>query len=114
MGTLLLVLPVLLVTQIRHMRHLVPLSLSAFCLLVLAMGTVCSLCATKFYGDESLPPAPVFREGQVLPFFASVVYCFEGIGIILPIEGAMIHPQRFSYVLIYAMLTVRRPSMIYI
>ena len=108
MGTLLTLLPVLLLTQIRHMRHLVPLSVTAFSLLGGAMAAVGWLCVIRLYSqsENPLPPPPPYRQSQLVPFFASVVYCFEGIGIILPIEDSMRNRQRFPHILVYAMITV--------
>ena len=60
MGTLLTLLPVLLLTQIRHMRHLVPLSVTAFSLLGGAMAAVGWLCVIRLYSqsENPLPPPP--------------------------------------------------------
>mmetsp|Transcript_4761 Transcript_4761/g.7224 ORF Transcript_4761/g.7224 Transcript_4761/m.7224 type:complete len:518 (+) Transcript_4761:137-1690(+) len=103
--TVALIFPVLLITQLRHMRQLAPLSLIAFVCLAVAMLMIVSVCVERIYEEAPSAKHP-YQSSVLMLFFVSTVYAFEGIGIVLPIEESMQSPNNFSFILCVAMVVV--------
>lgn len=103
---LLLVVPVATISQFRHMRDLAPLSIVASALLVCALSIIGYVCLHNLTVHGEPEEMPVFDSSKIILFLVSTVYAFEGIGIILPIEGSMRHPEKFTPILAVSMILV--------
>ncbi|KAF5270109.1 hypothetical protein FQA39_LY08521 [Lamprigera yunnana] len=80
-------------SQIRELKHLVPLSFLANLSLVAAFAII------LYYMFEVINPpstVPGFASIKTLPvFFSTVIFAMEGIGVVMPIENSMKKPQQF-------------------
>ena len=108
---ILLIVPIGLLSQYRHMRDLAPLSIIASVLLIFALTIIGFVCVHKLDTQGVPQIMPQFDSTKIVLFLVSAVYAFEGIGIILPIECAMEKPTHFPYILCVSMTIV---TMIYI
>ncbi|XP_035787223.1 proton-coupled amino acid transporter-like protein CG1139 isoform X2 [Anopheles albimanus] len=90
---LLTAVPLIFVTQVRELRYLVPFSALANTLILV------TFCITLYYifrEPIDLSGCRLFPEITALPsFFGTVVYAVEGIGVVLPVENKMKHPEHF-------------------
>lgn len=75
--TILLIVPVLLLTNLRHMSELAPLSLIASAFLCVALFLILSASVHRFF-ENNEPEIPLFRASKVIPFFVSTIYAYEG------------------------------------
>ncbi|XP_053600552.1 proton-coupled amino acid transporter-like protein CG1139 [Plodia interpunctella] len=85
--------PLALICQVRNLKYLVPFSLIANALILVVFGIT-------FYYVFSDLPSPSEREMVVditkWPlFFSTVIFAIEGIGVVMPVENEMAHPQKF-------------------
>ncbi|XP_060800729.1 proton-coupled amino acid transporter-like protein CG1139 [Amyelois transitella] len=86
-------IPLVIICQVRNLKYLVPFSLLANVLILVVFGI------TIYYVFTDLP-SPSERELVVdvtkWPlFFSTVVFAIEGIGVVMPVENEMAHPQKF-------------------
>ncbi|KAL0839291.1 hypothetical protein ABMA28_016041 [Loxostege sticticalis] len=86
-------IPLVLICQIRNLKHLVPCSaLANFLILVV-------FAITLYYVFKDLPPAKdrvmVASITQWPLFLSTVVFAMEGIGVVMPVENEMANPRRF-------------------
>ncbi|KAG8240463.1 hypothetical protein J437_LFUL010801 [Ladona fulva] len=90
---LMFLLPLLVLGSIRDLKFLVPFS---------AVANICiviSFALTLYYvfreiptlEDRSLAGTPA----QLPLFFATAIFAMEGIGVVMPVENSMKHPQHF-------------------
>ncbi|XP_055629907.1 proton-coupled amino acid transporter-like protein pathetic isoform X2 [Toxorhynchites rutilus septentrionalis] len=84
-----------IITQVRELKYLVPFSLiantSIFVVFVITLYYIFKE-PVQFQGCHFWP------ELKTLPsFFGTVVYAIEGMGIVLPVENKMKHPQHFLH-----------------
>jgi len=87
-------LPIMLSCWIRDLKYLVPLSLFA------NFAMVVGISVTLYYITQELP-APSTREyigpwSRIPLFFGTVIYAFEGIGLVLPLQSEMKKPEQFT------------------
>ncbi|XP_055918119.1 proton-coupled amino acid transporter-like protein pathetic isoform X2 [Eupeodes corollae] len=102
-----IIIPFLVMGQIRDLKYLVPFSAMANIFIVIVFGI------TLYYlFNEPLKfsDKPLFSSWAKLPlFFATVIFAMEGIGVVMPVENSMKSPQHFlgcPGVLNTAMITV--------
>ncbi|KAK4886997.1 hypothetical protein RN001_003268 [Aquatica leii] len=85
--------PLLLSSQVRELKHLVPYSFMA------NIFMVTSFAITLYYLFMDIPELstrPMFSSfGQLPLFFSTVIFAMEGIGVVMPVENSMKHPQHF-------------------
>lgn len=88
-----LLIPLALLTQIRHLKWLAPLSLLANILLV----TTFAICLYYIFGDTiSLENRVAVNDPSRFPVFLStVIFAMEGIGVVMPVENVMKKPEHF-------------------
>ncbi|XP_001639203.2 proton-coupled amino acid transporter 1 isoform X1 [Nematostella vectensis] len=100
---LIILVPVILLSFIRTLKILAVLSSVSN---VLALfGTVCvlSYAGSTVHDPSTLP----LTQWKTLPLaFGAVVFTYEGIGVILPVENMMAIPRRFRWVLYAGMSLV--------
>ncbi|XP_058118854.1 proton-coupled amino acid transporter-like protein CG1139 [Anopheles coustani] len=90
---LLTAVPLIFVTQVRDLRYLVPFSALANALI---LATFAITLYYIFREPINLSGLRLFPEITALPsFFGTVVYAVEGIGVVLPVENKMKHPEHF-------------------
>ncbi|KAB0798832.1 hypothetical protein PPYR_06712 [Photinus pyralis] len=86
-------IPLLLSTQIRQLKYLVPFSFLANICLLVGFGI------TLYYVFNETPDlssVPLFESLERLPtFLSTVIFAMEGVGVVMPVENTMKHPQRF-------------------
>ncbi|XP_028161381.1 proton-coupled amino acid transporter-like protein pathetic isoform X1 [Ostrinia furnacalis] len=86
-------IPLVLICQIRNLKHLVPFSALAN-FLILVVFTI-----TLYYVFTDLPPVTdremVASITQWPLFLSTVVFAMEGIGVVMPVENEMANPRRF-------------------
>ncbi|KAG5890794.1 hypothetical protein JTB14_007188 [Gonioctena quinquepunctata] len=91
---LLLLIPLVLLNWVKSLKYLTPASLFA------SLLTCCGLIVTFFYMLQGLPNTSsvnAFSSWAQLPlYFGTVIYAFEGIGVVLPLENNMKNPQAFG------------------
>ncbi|XP_018329905.1 proton-coupled amino acid transporter-like protein CG1139 isoform X2 [Agrilus planipennis] len=90
---LLLLIPLVLICQVRELKYLVPFSFSAnVCLVV-------TFTITLYYVFVDLPEAGDLQMmgsfSQLPLFFSTVIFAIEGIGVVMPVENNMKHPHHF-------------------
>lgn len=88
-----LLLPLILITQIRHLKFLVPFSVLANVCLVITFGITC------YYTFTDLPPLDnidmVASFGKWPLFLSTAIFAMEGINVVMPVENEMAKPQHF-------------------
>ncbi|XP_023940545.2 proton-coupled amino acid transporter-like protein CG1139 [Bicyclus anynana] len=88
-----LLLPLILLTQIRHLKFLVPFSIFANLCLVMTFIVTC------YYTFEDVPNmsnVDLFNSVENWPLFLSTaIFAMEGINVVMPVENEMAHPQHF-------------------
>ncbi|CEM39819.1 unnamed protein product [Vitrella brassicaformis CCMP3155] len=91
-------LPLLvLLCWLRDMRHLAWSSLLADATNLFGLGVVYFFDLHRLVAVRKAPPAVAIARSSTLPFFFGVgLYCFEGIGMVLPIENSMKDKQHFK------------------
>lgn len=96
-----------LLCSLRSLRGLAPLSLVGSALVLTA------LCAVVWFARGQFAPGrpralvrPVGPADSLPIFFSMAIYCFEGIGLALPIENAMREPEAFKPVWLISMAAV--------
>lgn len=105
-STILLCLPLLfLLTQIRRLHLMAPISMAVNVFFVFAIAVVMSEVLQRVGSQESLR---LEHKLDTPIFFGMAVYKFEGIGLAVPIQNAMQMPESFKSVWIgmLACLTV--------
>ncbi|EAT42636.1 AAEL005865-PA [Aedes aegypti] len=86
-------IPVVVITQIRELKYLVPFSLIANALLISAIGITLYFILSKPF---SLDNRNLWPEWSSAASFASaVLFAIQGIRYVLPVENKMKHPQHF-------------------
>lgn len=122
-------LPCLVLAEIRELKYLVPFSAIANLCLLITFGIIAYY---MFTGPMLIEERPLFTSWSELPtffrwvflsiasvwaayfkhscffalFFSTVIYAIEGIGAMFPIENSMQKPQHFHRVLKTGMVTV--------
>jgi len=88
-----LLVPILGLCTIRHLKVLAPLALLANITYIVAISIVIAYLFTHIQPTYTVPAVGDWRE---LPlFFGTVMFAFEGIAVVLPIENQMDSPQHF-------------------
>ncbi|XP_046684151.1 proton-coupled amino acid transporter-like protein CG1139 isoform X3 [Homalodisca vitripennis] len=79
---------------IRNLKYLAPVSLFA------TVTMVIGIALTLYLSSEDIPPITdrhaVASLHQLPLFFGTVVYAYEGIGAVLPLQSEMKNPEKFS------------------
>uniref|UniRef100_A0A7E4W1L4 Aa_trans domain-containing protein n=1 Tax=Panagrellus redivivus TaxID=6233 RepID=A0A7E4W1L4_PANRE len=89
----LLLVPILGLCTIRHLKVLAPLALLANVVYMVAVSIILGYVLTHLQPTNSVPAIGDWRD---LPlFFGTVMFAFEGIAVILPIENQLDTPQQF-------------------
>ncbi|KAJ0179147.1 hypothetical protein K1T71_004859 [Dendrolimus kikuchii] len=87
-----LLLPLILITQIRYLKFLVPFSIFANVCLFIVFGITC------YYTFDIPQPteAKMFVSITKWPLFLSTaIFAMEGINVVMPVENEMAKPQHF-------------------
>ncbi|XP_077291983.1 proton-coupled amino acid transporter-like protein acs [Arctopsyche grandis] len=89
-----IMIPLILLGQIRNLKYLVPFSALANVLLLITLAIIMS------YIFADIPPTDdkeiYFTSAAKLPLFIStVIFAMEGIGVVMPVENDMKNPRRF-------------------
>eukprot|EP00008_Paramoeba_atlantica_P008567 CAMPEP_0201490070 /NCGR_PEP_ID=MMETSP0151_2-20130828/24936_1 /ASSEMBLY_ACC=CAM_ASM_000257 /TAXON_ID=200890 /ORGANISM="Paramoeba atlantica, Strain 621/1 / CCAP 1560/9" /LENGTH=386 /DNA_ID=CAMNT_0047875879 /DNA_START=296 /DNA_END=1456 /DNA_ORIENTATION=- len=92
---------------VRQMKWLSPFALSGIFAIALGVITVCIYCFNTQF-DDGIPEGALTRTDlRTFPLaYGVVVYLFEGIGLVIPMESKMKQPQYFPYVMWSVHLTV--------
>ncbi|CAK1551559.1 unnamed protein product [Leptosia nina] len=88
-----LLLPLILITQVRYLKFLVPFSFIANVCLMITFAITC------YYTFEELPDVSNAKlansiEGWPL-FISTAIFAMEGINVVMPVENEMTKPQDF-------------------
>ncbi|VDN07091.1 unnamed protein product [Thelazia callipaeda] len=89
----LLLIPILSICSLRHLNKLAPFAFAANCLYITAV-----IILLYFFFTHLKPASdfPVIGEIQNIPlYFGTVLFAFEGIAVVLPVENRMDQPQLF-------------------
>ncbi|CAJ0598244.1 unnamed protein product [Cylicocyclus nassatus] len=90
---LLLLIPMLSICSIRRLSILAPFSMAANVVYIVAVAIVLFFFMSDLRPVNSLPWFGKFSD---LPlFFGTVMFAFEGVAVIMPIENKMQNPQSF-------------------
>ncbi|XP_031339712.1 proton-coupled amino acid transporter-like protein pathetic isoform X2 [Photinus pyralis] len=88
-----IMVPLMLSSQVRELKHLVPYSFLA------NIFMVTSFAISLYYLFLDIPDPssrPLFSSIGHLPlFFSTVIFAMEGIGVVMPVENSMKKPQHF-------------------
>lgn len=104
----LLLIPLLtIVTNLRTMQKLSPLAAIAFGMMMVGLLMIFVVCIMQTMYEYVPPGYHVHRTKTdnmtIWLFISTVMYAFEGIGCILPIEAAMLYPEQYTICLIIGM-----------
>ncbi|XP_063374731.1 proton-coupled amino acid transporter-like protein pathetic [Cydia amplana] len=90
---LIILVPLSIMTQIRHLKWLAPFSFLANVLLVLTF----IICLYYIFKDPiSIEGATAVGQISRLPaFLSTVIFAMEGIGVVMPVENEMKKPEHF-------------------
>lgn len=93
--------------MIRQMRTLAMLSGIANIFMLIGMSIIVYYLIEKFSEDGPVPSdtVPFHSESKLMYTIATIVYSFEGVGCMLPIENTMETPKSFYKVLTIAFAT---------
>uniref|UniRef100_A0A0R3RM79 Aa_trans domain-containing protein n=1 Tax=Elaeophora elaphi TaxID=1147741 RepID=A0A0R3RM79_9BILA len=88
-----LLVPILSICSIRHLNKLAPFALAANCLYL------CAVFILLYFFFTHLKPSSDFPAvGQIenIPlYFGTVLFAFEGVAVVLPVENRMCQPKLF-------------------
>ncbi|KAI6239697.1 Aa-trans domain-containing protein [Aphelenchoides fujianensis] len=90
---LLIALPVLAICSIRRLSQLAPFAMAANFVYFCAIGIVVYFFFTNLQSPSSL--VKVGKLGDLPLFFCTVMFAFEGVPVIMPIENKMLNPKDF-------------------
>jgi len=93
------------VVLLRHLKFLAPFSMFANMTNLSALGVV-YVVDFMVMGEEHEQKARYFKPEGLTYFFGVAVYCYEGIGMVIPLEDSMKAKEDFSWVLVGTMLLV--------
>ncbi|XP_046687471.1 LOW QUALITY PROTEIN: proton-coupled amino acid transporter 1-like [Homalodisca vitripennis] len=89
-----ILIPMVSTAMVRNLKFLVPFSVLANIL------TGAGVCLTMYISMHDLPPVTsrnaVGSISTIPLFFGTVIYCFEGIGLVLPLQSEMKNPDKFG------------------
>lgn len=93
MYMIIIMVGLLIICQVRELKHLVPFSFFANVFMII------SFSITLYYMFLDIPN-PSSRDmftslGQLPLFFSTVIFAMEGIGVVMPLENSMSNPQHF-------------------
>ncbi|XP_049308795.1 proton-coupled amino acid transporter-like protein CG1139 [Bactrocera dorsalis] len=88
-----IVIPCLLIGQIRNLKWLVPFSAMANIFIVVTFVIVLYYLFSEPLVFEDKPL--IAKASQLPLYFATVIFAMEGIGVVMPVENTMKNPQRF-------------------
>ncbi|XP_043267334.1 proton-coupled amino acid transporter-like protein pathetic [Venturia canescens] len=84
---------VIILSQIRNLKYLVPFSMVA------NVSIMIGLALTLYYIIIDIQPISTVKNFSSIPqlpfFFATVIFAIEGIGVVMPVENSMQKPQHF-------------------
>lgn len=90
---MLLLVPLLIIIQVRKLKHLVPFTAIASCLIISAIGISLYFI---FSAKIELSTKSMWPEWANIPSFVSIVlFAISGINTVLPVENNMKHPKHF-------------------
>ncbi|XP_065087406.1 proton-coupled amino acid transporter-like protein CG1139 [Ochlerotatus camptorhynchus] len=90
---LIILVPAVIITQIRELKYLVPFSLISNAFLV---SSVCITLYFIFSEPISLTNRNLWPQWSTLPSFVSaVLFAIQGVRFVLPVENKMKHPQYY-------------------
>uniref|UniRef100_A0A336MRI7 CSON000253 protein n=1 Tax=Culicoides sonorensis TaxID=179676 RepID=A0A336MRI7_CULSO len=89
-----IIIPVLLIGQVRTLKFLVPFSMIAniFIVIVFAITLYYMFNEPLNFDDKPLMAESI---GTLPLFFSTVIFAMEGIGAVMPVENEMAKPQHF-------------------
>ena len=87
--TVTLLLPVLILSMVRSLKHLAPFSMIANACVGASVVTIFYFCSEYLAHNPSpIPQLPLFATLSQLPTaFGSMVFSYEGIAVVLPLSG---------------------------
>lgn len=90
---LILLLPLMLITQFRYLKFLVPFSVFANACLGITVCITCYYCLTDIpdISQRSLTA----NVGEWPMFISTAIFAMEGINVVMPVENEMAHPEHF-------------------
>lgn len=89
----LILIPCLLIGQIRQLNWLVPFSALANLFILITFGITLYYI---FNDDLIISGKPYIAKLSQIPlFFSTVIFAMEGIGVVMPVENSMRKPEHF-------------------
>lgn len=101
-----IVIPLILLTFVRNLDRLAPLSGIANLTLAFGLFVILYYCYSHINSISTETPPMVAPVSKWPLFFGTVVYSFEAIGMVLPLENRMSQPKHFNRVLFSSMTLV--------
>ncbi|VBB28800.1 unnamed protein product [Acanthocheilonema viteae] len=89
----LFLIPILSICSIRHLNKLAPFALVANCLYLSAVFILLYFFFTHLKPSSNFPA--IGQIENIPLYFGTVLFAFEGIAVVLPVENRMTHPQHF-------------------
>ena len=91
----------LMLSTLRHLKFLGKFSIVADVTMAFALGTVFYYCKTEMdaHAEEGVEVQRLHSDTSMVPYFFGVcIYCYEGIGMVIPIQNAMRNKHQFKLV----------------
>lgn len=100
-------LPLLVaLSLIPSLKQMAPVMALGFILLLASLGALGVIVLQEWSSRPSPDELPTVRPPQIPLALCAILYSYEGINLILPVESAMEQPERFAPVFVGSMVTV--------
>eukprot|EP01060_Flectonema_neradi_P013484 TRINITY_DN2025_c4_g1_i1.p1 TRINITY_DN2025_c4_g1~~TRINITY_DN2025_c4_g1_i1.p1 ORF type:complete len:426 (+),score=39.56 TRINITY_DN2025_c4_g1_i1:79-1356(+) len=88
----------ILLSMLRHLKYLGKFSIVADISMAFTLSTIFYFCFKEINSWETEKQRVLSDESHIPYFFGVCIYCYEGIGMVIPIQSAMRHKDQFKLI----------------